>query len=124
MLYSFQTWFAGAALADTLIALAMTFLLTRNTSGFQGGDILRRIVRLTIETNTVTGKSFSGIFHPQRLTVAISCCGHRRFRIFCRPPDDQYLHGSVSRSTNSKYRSSSDSISSDHTPLGNCTPTP
>jgi len=47
-------WFAGSALADTLIAIAMTFLLVRNKSSFYGGDVLRRIVRLTVETNTVT----------------------------------------------------------------------
>ena len=31
------------------------FQLIHNKSNFYGGDVLRRIVRLTIETNTVTG---------------------------------------------------------------------
>jgi hypothetical protein len=48
-------WFGGSALSDTLIAISMIILLFRhNATAFRGSDILRRIVMLTVETNTVT----------------------------------------------------------------------
>ncbi|KAG6815130.1 hypothetical protein H0H93_010865 [Arthromyces matolae] len=57
-----QLWLAGSALTDTLIAVAMTFLpdglmkLLRSRTGDydQTDNILVRIVRLTVETNTAT----------------------------------------------------------------------
>ena len=70
-----QLWFVGSALSDTLIAISMTALviiksyerenfkhlnlndrqlLRDNATAFRGRDILRRIVMLTIETNTIT----------------------------------------------------------------------
>jgi len=48
-------WFSASALADLMIALSMIYFLTRLSSDqFSTGDIVRRIVRLTIETNSVT----------------------------------------------------------------------
>ncbi|KAG5634102.1 hypothetical protein H0H81_003398 [Sphagnurus paluster] len=51
-------WLGGGALADTLIATIMTSLLLRSrTQQYQQTDkVLVRIVRLTVETNSVTGK--------------------------------------------------------------------
>jgi len=56
--------FGGSALVDTMIALAMTWLLLKHkntmaSGGFapttnKGGDAFSRIVRLIIETNTLT----------------------------------------------------------------------
>ncbi|KAF8067816.1 hypothetical protein FPV67DRAFT_1159189 [Lyophyllum atratum] len=53
----FCFWLGGSALADTLIAIIMTWLLLRakSRSEHQNTDnILVKIVRLTVETNTVT----------------------------------------------------------------------
>ncbi|KAH9062357.1 hypothetical protein EDB87DRAFT_1682020 [Lactarius vividus] len=46
-------WAIPSALADTLIAVAMTLLLMRESGNFSN-FVLIRIVRLTIETNTLT----------------------------------------------------------------------
>ncbi|KAG6833997.1 hypothetical protein H0H93_012693, partial [Arthromyces matolae] len=49
-------WLVGSAVTDTLIAVSMTYLLLRSrTHDYdQTNNILVRIVRLTIETNTLT----------------------------------------------------------------------
>ncbi|KAG6863966.1 hypothetical protein C0991_001531 [Blastosporella zonata] len=49
-------WLGGSALTDTLIAVVMTVLLLRSRTREheQTDNILVRIVRLTVETNTVT----------------------------------------------------------------------
>jgi len=49
-------WLGGSAVADTLIAIVMTYLLLRSrTRDHEKTDnILVKIVRLTVETNTVT----------------------------------------------------------------------
>jgi len=50
-------WLGGAALADTLIAVIMTWLLLRartRSEYTQTDTLLVRIVRLTVETNSVT----------------------------------------------------------------------
>ncbi|KAF8067848.1 hypothetical protein FPV67DRAFT_1780867 [Lyophyllum atratum] len=50
-------WLAGGALADALIAVIMTWLLLRERSRSQSpqtGTLLVKIVRLTVETNTLT----------------------------------------------------------------------
>ncbi|GLB39413.1 hypothetical protein LshimejAT787_0605750 [Lyophyllum shimeji] len=56
--WQLSLWLGGSALADTLIAVIMTFLLLRQRSRadtLQHTDnVLVRIVRLTVETNTVT----------------------------------------------------------------------
>ncbi|KAH9034691.1 hypothetical protein EDB85DRAFT_976366 [Lactarius pseudohatsudake] len=46
-------WAISSALADILIAMAMTLLLRRASSNFSS-FVLIRVVRLTIETNTLT----------------------------------------------------------------------
>ncbi|KAH9175033.1 hypothetical protein EDB89DRAFT_2067183 [Lactarius sanguifluus] len=46
-------WAISSALADILIAVAMTLLLKKATSSFSS-FVLIRVVRLTIETNTLT----------------------------------------------------------------------
>ncbi|KNZ77459.1 hypothetical protein J132_05417 [Termitomyces sp. J132] len=50
-------WLGGSALTDTLIAIVMTILLLRLRRGeiTSTDDVLTRIVRLTVETNAVTG---------------------------------------------------------------------
>ncbi|KAK0444993.1 uncharacterized protein EV420DRAFT_1768101 [Desarmillaria tabescens] len=48
-------WLGGSALCDTAIALCMTYLLSRAHTGFKSTRILlSRLIRLTIETGTVT----------------------------------------------------------------------
>ncbi|KAF8067839.1 hypothetical protein FPV67DRAFT_1780860 [Lyophyllum atratum] len=53
----FSLWCGGAALADTLIAVIMTYLLLRARSGSEyrkTDTVLVKIVRLTVETNAIT----------------------------------------------------------------------
>ncbi|KNZ73715.1 hypothetical protein J132_10386 [Termitomyces sp. J132] len=54
--WQLSLWLAGSALTDTLIAVIMTVLLLRSrTREFEQTDnILVRIVRMTVETNTAT----------------------------------------------------------------------
>lgn len=55
--WQLSLWLGGSALADTLIAIIMTYLLLRQRSrgDHQNTDsVLVRIVRLTVETNSVT----------------------------------------------------------------------
>lgn len=54
--WQLSLWLGGSALADTLIAIIMTFLLLRSRTRLheQTDNVLVRIVRLTVETNTVT----------------------------------------------------------------------
>jgi hypothetical protein len=48
-------WFGGSALADTLIATAMIILLLHRSSGAEASkDMVTRIIKLTVETNSVT----------------------------------------------------------------------
>ncbi|KAK0234862.1 hypothetical protein EDD85DRAFT_938993 [Armillaria nabsnona] len=52
-------WLGGAALCDTAIALCMTYLLIRSQTGLKSTRILlSRLIRLTIETGTITGWPF------------------------------------------------------------------
>ncbi|PBK61034.1 hypothetical protein ARMSODRAFT_965443 [Armillaria solidipes] len=49
-------WLGGSALCDTAIALCMTYLLSRAHTGLKSTRILlSRLIRLTIETGTITG---------------------------------------------------------------------
>ncbi|KAJ7145336.1 hypothetical protein C8R43DRAFT_1012375 [Mycena crocata] len=49
-------WLIGAALADVLIAVSMTYLLTQASrqSHRQSNDLVKRIVRLILETNALS----------------------------------------------------------------------
>ncbi|ESK85803.1 hypothetical protein Moror_2416 [Moniliophthora roreri MCA 2997] len=48
-------WYTGSAVCDVLIAWYMIYLLTRNGGGMGGTRVLvRKIVRLTVETNSLT----------------------------------------------------------------------
>ncbi|KIK68972.1 hypothetical protein GYMLUDRAFT_628936 [Collybiopsis luxurians FD-317 M1] len=48
-------WCAGAALGDIVIALCMTYYLSRNDSGLSGTHaIVTKFIRLTIETGSIT----------------------------------------------------------------------
>ncbi|SJL06894.1 uncharacterized protein ARMOST_10236 [Armillaria ostoyae] len=48
-------WLGGSALCDTAIALCMTYLLSRAQTGLKSTRILlSRLIRLTIETGTIT----------------------------------------------------------------------
>ncbi|KAH9956591.1 hypothetical protein BC827DRAFT_744000 [Russula dissimulans] len=53
---SLYLWLIGSAVVDILIAVAMTFLLkqTRGNENRVSSYVLPRVVRLTIETNTLT----------------------------------------------------------------------
>ncbi|KAK0234876.1 hypothetical protein EDD85DRAFT_939004 [Armillaria nabsnona] len=49
-------WLGGSVLCDTTIALSMTYLLLRAQTGLKSTRILlSRLIRLTIETGTITG---------------------------------------------------------------------
>ncbi|KAF8058984.1 hypothetical protein FPV67DRAFT_1675970 [Lyophyllum atratum] len=55
--YEFQFWLGGAALADTLIAVIMTWLLLRartHSASPETDTLLVKIVQLTVETNSLT----------------------------------------------------------------------
>jgi len=54
--WEFSLWLASSALADTLIAIVMTFVLLRSRSKTyeQTNNVLVKIVRLTVETNIIT----------------------------------------------------------------------
>ncbi|PBK82095.1 hypothetical protein ARMGADRAFT_1001955 [Armillaria gallica] len=47
-------WLGGSVLCDTAIALCMTYLLSRSQTGLKSTRILSRLIRLTIETGTIT----------------------------------------------------------------------
>ncbi|KAG7100218.1 hypothetical protein E1B28_001993 [Marasmius oreades] len=47
-------WLVGSALCDTIIAVAMTAYLFKASSGFRGNAMITRLVRLIIETGTLT----------------------------------------------------------------------
>ncbi|EEB93079.1 hypothetical protein MPER_08314 [Moniliophthora perniciosa FA553] len=48
-------WLAGSALCDTIIAVAMTYYLMRASNGVQSTNLLiKRLIRLVIETGTAT----------------------------------------------------------------------
>ncbi|KAK7051464.1 hypothetical protein VNI00_004438 [Paramarasmius palmivorus] len=47
-------WLAGSALCDTLIAVVMTIYLIKASSGLKGNPLIRRLVRLVIETGSLT----------------------------------------------------------------------
>lgn len=47
-------WVVGAAIADILIAIVMTVLLYNATAVATTRDAIRRIVRVTVETNVIT----------------------------------------------------------------------
>ncbi|KAK7052973.1 hypothetical protein VNI00_004293 [Paramarasmius palmivorus] len=48
-------WLGGSGFCDVLIALSMTFVLSRLNGGFQETrDLVRRIIRLTMETGSLT----------------------------------------------------------------------
>ncbi|KAL0577829.1 hypothetical protein V5O48_004157 [Marasmius crinis-equi] len=47
-------WLAGSALCDIIIAVAMTAYLMKASSGLKGNHIIRRLVRLVIETGSLT----------------------------------------------------------------------
>ncbi|KAH9057066.1 hypothetical protein EDB83DRAFT_2316043 [Lactarius deliciosus] len=61
-------WSISSAIADILIAVAMTLLLRRTSDKFSS-FVLIRVVRLTVETNTLTGTYFSEQPTP---TVAVT----------------------------------------------------
>ncbi|PBK92399.1 hypothetical protein ARMGADRAFT_1103488 [Armillaria gallica] len=55
IIYDSQIWLGASALCDTAIALCMTYVLSRNQTGLKSTRILlSRLIRLTIETGTVT----------------------------------------------------------------------
>ncbi|KAF9258133.1 hypothetical protein L218DRAFT_821370, partial [Marasmius fiardii PR-910] len=47
-------WLVGSALCDTIIAAAMTAYLFRASSGLKGNAIISRLVRLIVETGSLT----------------------------------------------------------------------
>ncbi|KAF9258145.1 hypothetical protein L218DRAFT_964739 [Marasmius fiardii PR-910] len=47
-------WLVGSALCDTIIAIAMTYHLINASSGLKGNVIITRLVRLVIETGSLT----------------------------------------------------------------------
>ncbi|KAF8883458.1 hypothetical protein BD779DRAFT_873040 [Infundibulicybe gibba] len=48
-------WLGGSAITDKLIAVSLTYLLLKSRSrAKQANDIILRVVRLTVETNTLT----------------------------------------------------------------------
>ncbi|ESK92408.1 hypothetical protein Moror_4539 [Moniliophthora roreri MCA 2997] len=47
-------WLAGSALCDTLIAIVMTTYLLKASAGLKGNPLIRRLVRLVIETGSLT----------------------------------------------------------------------
>ncbi|ESK91204.1 hypothetical protein Moror_2924 [Moniliophthora roreri MCA 2997] len=48
-------WLGGSALCDIIIALSMTYVLSRMNGGFQETrDLVKRIIRLTMETGSLT----------------------------------------------------------------------
>ncbi|KAI0358346.1 hypothetical protein OH77DRAFT_1263959 [Trametes cingulata] len=50
-----SSWLAGAAFVDLIIALSMTYHLTRSKSGIKKtDDLVNRLVRLVVETGTLT----------------------------------------------------------------------
>ncbi|TFK64529.1 hypothetical protein BDN72DRAFT_846517 [Pluteus cervinus] len=50
-----SVWLGGAALADVLIAITMTFLLLNQRTDMKSSDfIIKRIITLTIETNALS----------------------------------------------------------------------
>ncbi|SJL06897.1 uncharacterized protein ARMOST_10239 [Armillaria ostoyae] len=52
-------WLGGAALCDAAIALCMTYLLSRAHTGLKSTQVLlSRLIRLTIETGTATGRLY------------------------------------------------------------------
>ncbi|KAH9171429.1 hypothetical protein EDB89DRAFT_2243421 [Lactarius sanguifluus] len=65
-------WSISSAIADILIAVAMTLLL-RRASGKFSSFVLIRVIRLTVETNTLTGTYFS-----EQATPTISNTTHTR----------------------------------------------
>ncbi|PCH36443.1 hypothetical protein WOLCODRAFT_81797 [Wolfiporia cocos MD-104 SS10] len=55
---SVQVWLAGSAAADMLIAVSMVVLLLRRKSGIARTDaLINRMVRLVVETGSLTGMS-------------------------------------------------------------------
>ncbi|PBK61030.1 hypothetical protein ARMSODRAFT_897309 [Armillaria solidipes] len=52
-------WLGGAAMCDAAIALCMTYLLSRAHTGLKSTQVLlSRLIRLTIETGTATGRLY------------------------------------------------------------------
>ncbi|KAG6900063.1 hypothetical protein C0993_003549 [Termitomyces sp. T159_Od127] len=81
--WQLSLWLAGSALTDTLIAVIMTVLLLRSRTREieQTDNILVRIVRLTVETNTITAvfnnrvyMSSKGMF-PRSRTLSTTASG-------------------------------------------------
>lgn len=64
-------------------------LMRSGSDGFHGGDILRRVVRLTIETNSMTGATrfimSSYVYLAQNLNHT-SCCSYHWFCDICGLP--------------------------------------
>jgi len=48
-------WLGGSAITDTIIAVSLTYLLLRSRSqNYRTNDIILKIIRLTVETNSLT----------------------------------------------------------------------
>ncbi|KAG6849702.1 hypothetical protein H0H93_006210 [Arthromyces matolae] len=69
-------WLAGSALTDTVIAVSMTYLLLRSRRRYyaETNNILVRIVRLTVTTNSATAvvAIVQLIFLPHNRRIAIA----------------------------------------------------
>ncbi|KAK1231095.1 hypothetical protein PQX77_005797 [Marasmius sp. AFHP31] len=47
-------WLVGSAVCDTIIAVSMTFYLVKASSSLKSNHIIRRLIRLVIETGSLT----------------------------------------------------------------------
>ncbi|PBK86565.1 hypothetical protein ARMGADRAFT_1086406 [Armillaria gallica] len=84
-------WCGASALCDIIIAICMTYYLMRSNTGFRRTRILvTNLIRLTIETESVTGIYFlsSTVVISLTLLNSSSCCSGDPYRLFCVPPPD------------------------------------
>ncbi|KAF8878872.1 hypothetical protein BD779DRAFT_1628379 [Infundibulicybe gibba] len=93
-------WLGGSAIADTLIAVSLTSLLLKSKSkSKQANDIVLGVVRLTVETNALTGmRRYSNWIHlrtiPPSSYYGYRCPLHNGHSIYC-PSKDHNIHVSM-----------------------------
>ncbi|KAJ7626086.1 hypothetical protein FB45DRAFT_750686, partial [Roridomyces roridus] len=87
-------WFAGSAVTDILIAGCMTYYLTKYDTGFrQTHELISRLIRLIIETGTMTGTySRTSSLHIHMSLTFCSFGGARNSDSICRIPGSHVLH--------------------------------
>ncbi|KAK7054850.1 hypothetical protein VNI00_003313 [Paramarasmius palmivorus] len=87
-------WLGGSAVADVTIALSMIYTLSRYDRSFQQtNDIVKKIIRLTVETGSITGGSpvilacQRGLINFQAIVAVIQLV------LFAASPGKTYFHG-------------------------------